>query len=109
MAETTALEHFRYRIRRDTQGLVAWFRGNWQQKRWFRWVTSAGAAGLVFLVAFWAFLASGLPDAETLVDYEPPLPTMVRGLDGEIVHSRWDIHGIELRQFVPRRGGALAK
>ena len=87
MAETTALEHFRYRIRRDTQGLVAWFRGNWQQKRWFRWVASVGAAGLVFLVAFWAFLASGLPDAETLVDYEPPLPTMVRGLDGEIVHS----------------------
>ena len=32
-------------------------------------------------------LARDLPDAETLLDYEPPLPTVVRGIDGEIVHS----------------------
>ena len=34
---------------------------------------------------FW--LASDLPDAESLLEYETPLPTMVRGIDGEIVHS----------------------
>jgi penicillin-binding protein 1A len=28
-----------------------------------------------------------LPDARELIDYEPPLPTMVRGADGSIVHS----------------------
>jgi penicillin-binding protein 1A len=87
MAETTALEHFRYRIRRDTQGVAAWFRGNWRDKRWFRWVSGLTAAGLLVFVVGWTVLASGLPDAETLVDYEPPLPTIVRGLDGEIVHS----------------------
>jgi penicillin-binding protein 1A len=35
----------------------------------------------------WALLARNLPDAETLLDYEPPLPSVVRGYDGEIVHS----------------------
>jgi penicillin-binding protein 1A len=87
MPETTTLEHFRYRIRRDTQGVAQWFRGQWREKRWFRWLSSLGAAGLLVFISGWTFLASGLPDAETLVDYEPPLPTMVRGLDGEIVHS----------------------
>ncbi|MFN6934771.1 MAG: penicillin-binding protein 1A [Tsuneonella sp.] len=87
MADTSTLEHIRYRIRRDTQGLVAWFKGNWRDRRWFRWASSLAAAGLVLFIALWIFLASGLPDAETLVDYEPPLPTIVRGLDGEIVHS----------------------
>ncbi|MCT2558734.1 transglycosylase domain-containing protein [Tsuneonella sp. YG55] len=87
MADTTTLEHFRYRIRRDAHGIAAWFRENWQAKRWFRWLSSLGAAGLLVFVAGWAVLSSGLPDAETLVDYQPPLPTMVRGSDGEIVHS----------------------
>ncbi|MGN3973138.1 penicillin-binding protein 1A [Tsuneonella sp. SYSU-LHT278] len=87
MAETTTLEHFRYRIRRDAHGVAAWFRENWREKRWFRWVSSLVAAGLVVFMAGWAVLSSGLPDAETLVDYQPPLPTIVRGRDGEIVHS----------------------
>ena len=87
MADTTTLEHFRYRIRRDAHGIAAWFKENWGEKRWFRWVSSLGGAGLVVFIAGWMFLASGLPDAETLVDYEPPLPTIVRGYDGEIVHS----------------------
>ncbi|ANY20760.1 Penicillin-binding protein 1A [Tsuneonella dongtanensis] len=87
MADTTTLEHFRYRIRRDAHGIAAWFKENWREKRWFRWVASLGGAGLVVFIAGWMFLASGLPDAETLVDYEPPLPTIVRGYDGEIVHS----------------------
>ncbi len=87
MADTSTLEHFRYRIRRDAHGIAAWFRENWRDKRWFRWLSTIVAAGLLFSVGGWAVLSSGLPDAETLVDYQPPLPTMVRGRDGEIVHS----------------------
>ena len=87
MAETTTLEHFRYRIRRDAHGVAAWFRENWRAKRWFRWLSSLLAAGLLVFMVGWTVLSSGLPDAETLVDYQPPLPTMVRGRDGEIVHS----------------------
>ena len=83
----TTLEHFRYRIRRDTHGVVQWFRGNWRERRWFRWLASLTVAGILLLAVGWVLLAKDLPDAETLLDYEPPLPTIVRGIDGEIVHS----------------------
>jgi penicillin-binding protein 1A len=83
----TTLEHFRYRIRRDTHGVVQWFRGNWRERRWFRWLASLTVAGVLLLAVGWVLLAKDLPDAETLLDYEPPLPTIVRGIDGEIVHS----------------------
>ncbi len=87
MAETTTLEHFRYRIRRDTHGAAQWFRGNWRERRWFRWLASVAGGGLLLMIVGWALLAKDLPDADTLLDYEPPLPTIVRGVDGEIVHS----------------------
>ncbi len=85
--DTTAGESFTYRIRRDTRGAIAWFRRNFREKRWFRWGAVALTAALTLWIVVWATLARGLPDATTLLDYEPPLPTMVRGIDGEIVHS----------------------
>jgi penicillin-binding protein 1A len=89
MAETdlTAAENFKYRIRRDTSGAVAWLRGNWQGKRWFRWGSSGLGVLLVLWLIAWTVLASGLPDARALLQYEPPLPSVVRGADGEIVHT----------------------
>lgn len=89
MAETELSpgENFRYRIRRDTRGAIAWFRENWRTKRNFRWGTSALGALLVLAIVGWVLLGRGLPDARTLLTYEPPLPTVVRGIDGEIVHS----------------------
>ena len=77
MAESTTLEHMRYRIRRDTHGVAQWFRGNWRETRWFRWLSSLVGAGLVLMLIGWAVLAKDLPDAETLIDYQPPLPTIV--------------------------------
>ncbi|QDM40002.1 transglycosylase domain-containing protein [Altererythrobacter sp. TH136] len=87
MADSTTLEHIRYRIRRDTHGAIQWFRDNWRERRWFRWLASLIAGGLLLLVIGWIILARDLPSADTLVDYEPPLPTIVRGIDGQIVHS----------------------
>ncbi|MEP2235004.1 MAG: transglycosylase domain-containing protein [Alteripontixanthobacter sp.] len=87
MAETTAENSFTLRIRREASGVAAWFAGNWRERRWFRWGGYALAALLIVWLAGWALLARNLPDAETLLDYEPPLPTVVRGIDGEIVHS----------------------
>lgn len=87
MAETSKFESLSYRIRRDATGVAAWFGNNWRERRWFRW----GAIGLgVFLAIWliaWVLLARSLPNAETLLEYEPPLPTVVRGIEGDIVHS----------------------
>ena len=85
--DLTASENFKYRIRRDTSGALTWFRENWRDKRWFRWTTILLGVLLALWIVVWALLVRGLPDARALVDYEPPLPTMVRGADGSIVHS----------------------
>lgn len=75
------------RIRRGSEGALTWFRENWRAKRWFRWVSLAIGAFLALYLAVWLILARDLPDAETLLEYQPPLPSMVRGYDGEIVDS----------------------
>ncbi len=58
----------------------------WQARRSVRLLFYALGGGLLFLIAGWFWLAHDLPDAETLLDYEPNLPSVVRGIDGEIVH-----------------------
>ena len=87
MAETSKFESLSYRIRRDASGAVAWIKSSWADKRWFRWLAMALAGLLVLWLVVWLTLARNLPNAETLLDYEPPLPTVVRGIDGDIVHS----------------------
>ena len=74
----------RYRISRDVGGFGARARELWRASRWFRWGAWLVLAGLVVMVLGWALLARNLPDAEQLVDYQPSLPTVVRGIDGEI-------------------------
>jgi len=46
-----------------------------------------GVAFLVAWFAIWMLFARDLPDARTLLNYQPPLPTNVRGYDGRPVHS----------------------
>ncbi len=90
MTDTTpqsSLEYFRYRLGRDFGAVRAWFKAKWKSS----WLFKLGAFGLALLllmwVGGWTLLARDLPDAEGLLDYETPLPTVVRGSDGEIVHS----------------------
>ena len=87
MAQQSTSEYFRYRIRRDARGVMAWFASNWREKKLFRWASVAVGGMLALFIIAWVLLARGLPDANSLLDYEPPLPTVVRGVDGEIVHS----------------------
>ncbi|MCA1748257.1 MAG: transglycosylase domain-containing protein [Sphingomonadales bacterium] len=42
---------------------------------------------LAAAIAFWAMFMRDLPSAESLLDYEPPLPTFVRDVDGELAQS----------------------
>jgi penicillin-binding protein 1A len=82
-----AWAYLRYRVNRDIGGALGWFGKKWQESLLFKLVASLLAIGLAIWIAVFVWLANDLPDAETLLVYETPLPTVVRGIDGEIVHS----------------------
>ena len=86
-ADLPFARYARYRVNRDLAGLAAWFAGKWRGSVLFKLAAAAAALLVAAWVAAWIWLASDLPDAESLLEYETPLPTVVRGLDGEIVHS----------------------
>ena len=75
-----------YKLKRDAEGFIGRWNGWWQSKR-FRLATYAVGALFVLLVIFWAVFARNLPDAEALIEYESPLPTVVRDVNGEPFHS----------------------
>ena len=75
-----------YRLKRDVDGFVGRWQGWWQRKR-FRWATYAISGLFVLLLLFWALFARNLPDADALIEYQSPLPTVVRDIDGEPFHS----------------------
>jgi len=79
--------YFRYRASRDLGGALAWFRAKWRSSRLFKLVAIGFGLFLALWIALFVWLASGLPEAEALLTYETPLPTVVRGTDDEIVHS----------------------
>jgi penicillin-binding protein 1A len=79
--------YLRYRVNRDIGGALAWFRGKWRESLAFRIIASLLGLGLALWIAVFVWLARDLPEAEALLTYETPLPTVVRGYDGEIVHT----------------------
>lgn len=79
--------YLRYRVNRDVRGAGAWFANKWRQSLWFKLFAIAFVMFVSLWVALFVWIASDLPEAEALLTYETPLPTVVRGNDGEIVHS----------------------
>src|SRR5687768_9777434 len=59
----------------------------WFERRWVRRGAWIGVAGFLFFAAVWLFFATGLPSSEKLLAYQPPLPTNVRGYDGNPVQT----------------------
>ncbi len=59
----------------------------WFARRWVRRVTWTGLGLFTFFAAVWLYFASGLPSSQTLLAYQPPLPTNVRGYDGTPVQT----------------------
>src|SRR5215208_1948763 len=59
----------------------------WFERKWVRRVAWALAAGLLFFASVWVYFAAGLPSSEKLLAYEPPLPSNVRGYDGEPIQT----------------------
>ncbi len=74
------------RLRRDTNAVAEWFRGQWP-KRWFRLSVYGVGAFLFLTLVIWLTIARNLPSVDRLKTYEPPLPSYVRAIDGTPVHS----------------------
>ncbi len=74
------------RVRRDAAGVVAALRRLWQRRLVRLALALAGVAIVGWLLILLIF-ARGLPSAETLLTYEPPLPTNVRAIDGQPIQS----------------------
>ncbi len=106
MADDPSEEKLSYRIRRNAGGVISRlhlseaagaFAQQWRAHRWLRW--SGYALGVVLAIYFliWVLVARNLPSADKLLDYQPPLPTMVRGADGSIVYSYARERRVQLR------------
>lgn len=86
-----------YRIRREASGRFAMLKRAWRERRWLRRFGYLCMAGLVGLIGFWVVLTRDMPDAASLLEYQPPLPTMVRGIEGDIVYSYARERRVQLR------------
>lgn len=91
----------RLRLTRDAQGAGAsivqamragygavrgFFVSRWPRRR-FRWLTYGIGSTLALVLGLWLFIVRDLPDAATLISYQPPLPTIVRDVSGMPTHS----------------------
>ena len=97
MADEPASEPLRYRVRREAGGFMEWFRSNWRDSRRFR-IGGYLLGGLLALyLLLWVTMLRTLPSADRLLTYQPPLPSMVRGVNGEIVYSYARERRVQLR------------
>ena len=72
----------------------------WRTMMARRWMRRLAVGVLVLAVlygALWVTVIRNLPSADKLLTYQPPLPTMVRGNDGEIVSSYARERRVQLR------------
>jgi penicillin-binding protein 1A len=79
----------RITLRRDSGRLgAAWLfvRAAWK-KRWVRVLAYLAAIPFILYFILWMLFARGLPSAESLLNYEPALPTYVRDANGEPVQT----------------------
>ena len=59
----------------------------WFERLWVRRAAWAAGAAFLFFAVVWLFFATGLPTSDKLLAYQPPLPTNVRGYDGNPVQT----------------------
>ncbi|MEI6642228.1 MAG: transglycosylase domain-containing protein [Novosphingobium sp.] len=87
----------RWRIRRGAAGLLSRARDLWRGQVWVRRAGYALGVLAVLYLILWVAVIRTLPSADKLLTYQPPLPTMVRGNDGEIVSSYARERRVQLR------------
>jgi penicillin-binding protein 1A len=73
-------------------------------RRWVRILAILAAIPILAYFLLWLIFARGLPSADSLLTYQPPLPTSVRDINGEPVQSFARERRVELSydEFPPR-------
>ncbi|MFC4291617.1 penicillin-binding protein 1A [Sphingorhabdus arenilitoris] len=84
--DETESNNISYKLTREVGGLWEKLQKMWQHP-WFRWLSYISAAGLFFLLLLWIFIIRNLPDTDQLLEYQSPLPTVVRDINGMPYHS----------------------
>jgi penicillin-binding protein 1A len=84
--EESAPTQVSYKLTRSAGGAWERLQVFWQ-KKWFRLASYAVGTLLFFLLMLWVFVLRNLPDANALIEYDSPLPTVVRDINGEPFHS----------------------
>jgi len=79
----------RITLRRTTGRLAAAraFAGRAWKRRWVKVLAILAAIPFILYAILWLLFARGLPSAESLLSYEPVLPTYVRDVDGAPVQA----------------------
>jgi penicillin-binding protein 1A len=77
----------RFTLYRDAGSRIgAAFRRAWG-KRWVRILAILALLPVIFYFLLWILFARDLPSAESLLTYQPPLPTSVRDVNGDSVQT----------------------
>src|SRR4051794_10959300 len=77
----------RLTLYRDAGGRFGGFARRAWERRWVRILAVLAAIPFLLYFLLWLVFARGLPSADTLLTYQPPLPTNVRDFNGEPVQS----------------------
>jgi penicillin-binding protein 1A len=75
-----------YKLTRSAGGLWEKWQLYWQRK-WFRRAVYGLGVLLLGWLLLYTFFLRNLPDANALIEYQSPLPTVVRDINGEPFHS----------------------
>src|SRR4051812_34241706 len=81
-----SISSVKMRLKREIGGLRGWY-GRVHDRWWFRILAILALLSGIFIFLVWLLIARNLPSVETLRTYEPPLPTNVRAIGGQPIHS----------------------
>ncbi|SMF69284.1 penicillin-binding protein 1A [Allosphingosinicella indica] len=77
----------RFTINRERAGALRQRAGDYWSRRWVKIAALLLVLPLLGYLLLWLLFARGLPSAESLLTYQPPLPTSVRDIDGMPVET----------------------
>jgi len=84
--ETDRPANMRMTLVRQGNAATQFLRGVWAG-RWGRRLVILAGVMIIAYAILWFALLRGLPDATSLLKYEPPLPTNIRSIEGTPVYS----------------------